>query len=56
VQFSDCVQLDIHNMATGEIDHVSSVVVTFTFPKLSLVINTELLQVVVYAMNSPFGN
>jgi hypothetical protein len=38
VQFSEVsVQLDVHNMVISEVDHVSSMPVTFTFPELPLV-------------------
>jgi hypothetical protein len=50
------VQPDVQNTVISEIDHVSSVTVTFTFPELALLIDTKLLHVGISVMNRQFGN
>jgi hypothetical protein len=46
MQFTDVlVHLDVHNMVISEINHVSSMTVTLTFPKLALGIDDEVSPV-----------
>jgi hypothetical protein len=50
------VQLDVHNVVINEINYVSSMIASFTFPELVLKKDTKLLEVVICAMIRLFDN